>query len=224
MKTRWLGYKRWRARRRVTDDQFRAFLAAPLPPATTVFSRAELVVLDIETTSLDPADAAMLSVGWVIVSDGMVDLSTAESLVVRPPDEVGDSATVHGLTDSMVRGGMEPLIALSRVIEVLRGRILVVHHAGLDKGVLDRECRRYFGARLLVPIIDTLALEHRRQSRRDFLEENQSLRLSAMRERYGLPRYSGHNCLTDAIATAELLIAMVATHGDSSTTRLRDLY
>ncbi len=223
MKLRWLRLKRIWAMRRVRDPQYREFLVSSLPSSTAPFSKLEFVALDIETTGVDPASAHMLSVGWVLVRDAMVDLSTAESIVVRPPSDVGDSASVHGLTDTFVKSGVEPLIAMSRILEILKGRVLVVHHAGLDKTLLDRMCRRFFGARVYVPVVDTMAIEHRRQARRHHIEDSHSLRLADLREHYGLPWYSGHNCLTDAIATAELLIAMVATHGHKDTTILRDL-
>jgi len=42
------------------------------------------------------------------------------------------------------------------------------------------------------------------------------LRLSDLREAYNLPRYNAHDCLVDAIATAELLIAIAAHRGDTS--------
>jgi aspartate-semialdehyde dehydrogenase len=40
---------------------------------------------------------------------------------------------------------------------------------------------------------------------------------------YNLPRYNAHDCLVDAIATAELLLAMVTRNGGRDATRLRDL-
>lgn len=224
MKYRWLALRRWRARRRVEDPGYLDFLMTPAPSGGTAFNRAELVCLDIETTGLDPATASMLSVGWVLIRDGFVDLSTAESIVVKAKKEVGDSASVHGLTDTVIDAGVDPAIALARVIDVLKGRVMVVHHAGLDKSLLDRMCREHYGDKLLVPLVDTLALEHRRQARKHHIDDSQSLRLPDIRERYGLPYYSGHNCLTDAISTAELLIAMVATHTADDGARLSDLY
>ena len=164
----------------------------------------------------------MLSVGWVLIRDGRVDLSTAESHVVKPCGGLGDSPSIHGLTDTMVDLGISPEEAMQRVIEVLTGRVLVVHHAGLDKRLLDRFCRQQFGNKLLVPVIDTLALENHRKSRHHHLEDTRSLRLPDVRAHYNLPWYRGHDCLVDAISTAELLIAMVANR-DSPTT-LADLY
>ena len=223
MKTgRWLALKRWTAGRRTSDEYYKALVETPPPRPGTPFGEAELVCLDIETTGLDPVTVDMLSIGWVIIRDGMVDLSTAESHVVKPSGGLGDSPSIHGLTDSVVEQGISPHEAMERVVEVLIGRVLVVHHAGLDKKLLDRFCKQQFGDRLLVPVIDTLALENRRKSRQHHIEDTRSLRLPDLREHYKLPWYRGHDCLGDAIMTAELLIAMVANR-DSPTT-LSDLY
>jgi DNA polymerase-3 subunit epsilon len=220
---RWLALKRWKAGHQSADERYRAFLKASPPAPGTRFEEAELVCLDIETTGLDPATVDMLSIGWVLIRNGRVDLSTAESHVVKPTcDELGESPTIHGLTDSVVDQGISPEEAMERVIDVLTGRVLVVHHAGLDKKLLDRLCREQFGDRLLVPVIDTLALENRHKSRHHHLEDTRSLRLPDLRDHYNLPWYRGHDCLGDAISTAELLIAMAASR-DSPTT-LSDLY
>ena len=223
MKTgEWLALKRWVASYRSEDARYKAFLDKPPPAPSSDFGDAELVCLDIETTGLDPATVDMLSIGWVLIRSGRIDLSTAESHVVKPSGELGDSPSIHGLTDSVVDQGMSPDEAMERVIEVLTGRILVVHHAGLDKRLLDRFCKQQFGDKLLVPVIDTLALENRRKSRHHHLEDTRSLRLPDLRTHYNLPWYRGHDCLVDAISTAELLIAMVANR--DAPTSLGDLY
>ena len=192
---------------------FDAFLDAELPGSAAPFKDIEFVSLDIETTGLDAASADMLSVGWVVIRRGKIDLSTAESYIVRPSGDVGDSASVHGLTDTVVGGGLGWGAALGMIVEVLTGRVLLVHHAGLDKALLDRMCMNYYGARLPVPLVDTLALEHRRMQSKHHIEIKKALRLSDLREEYNLPRYNAHDCLVDAIATAELLIAIAAHRG-----------
>jgi DNA polymerase-3 subunit epsilon len=223
MKHRWLAAKRWYLRKGDFDSPFRELLDATVPGATAKFAATEFVSLDIETTGLDAASADMLSVGWVMLRNGRVDLATAQSHIVRPSGGVGKSASVHGLTDTVVGTGLAWTEALDMVITVLTGRVLLVHHAGLDKALLDRMCLRRFGAPLPVPVVDTLALEHRRQRRKHHIEAKQSLRLSDLRDAYNLPRYNAHDCLVDAIATAELLIAMVTKNGGRDATRLRDL-
>jgi DNA polymerase-3 subunit epsilon len=220
----WLASRRLWAGRHSSDPVYKAFVTYPLLPRGTRFEDAELVCLDIETTGLDPASADMLSVGWVLIRGGRVDLATAEAHVVKPPGGVGHTATVHGLTDTVVEQGISPAEAMHRVIEVLIGRVLVVHYAGLDKKLLDRLCSNLFGDKLLIPMIDTLALEHGRKSRHHHLDDTRSLRLPDLRQHYNLPRYGGHDCLMDAVATAELLIAMVAMRAPRGQTTLADLY
>ncbi len=210
MSPSWLNARRWYLRRRRPAAPFDELVAAKLPAISAPLDAAEFVCLDIETTGLDAATADMLSVGWVVIRAGKVDLSTAESYIVRPTGGVGDSASVHGLTDTVVGEGLDWGVALDKIVRVLAGRILVVHHAGLDKALLDRMCLRRFGYRLPVPVIDTLVLEHRRRRRNHHLETRNSLRLSDLRDEYRLPRYLAHDCLVDAISTAELLLAMVA--------------
>ena len=219
----WLRLKRWRCRRRDVREPMRRLLADEMPHAATRFAQAELVALDIETTGLDAATAEMLSVGWVVIRNSKVDLSTAESHIVRPSGDVGSSASVHGLTDTIVETGSERSTVLDRVVRALTGRALLVHHADLDKRLLDRLCVEQFGVPLLVPVVDTLALELRRQQRRHHVDEKRSLRLSDLRDAYRLPRYNAHDSLVDAIATAELLIAMVTHNDGAKTTRLGDL-
>ncbi len=220
MKHRWLTLRRRLLRNRHFEAPFDTLLREDIPSPRTSFMDAEIVSLDIETTALDASRAEMLSVGWVLIRKGMVEMSTADSCVVRPSGDVGGSASVHGLTDTMVESGDDWKLVLGEIIEVLAGRVLLVHHAGLDKALLDRLCRRVYGQPLLVPVIDTLALEHRRLQGRHHIDEQQSLRLADLRQRYSLPRYDAHDCLVDAIATAELLIAMVAHNGGADRARL----
>lgn len=218
-----LGFRRWRQSRRELESPLQQFMAQAIPRPNAPFHELEIVSLDIETTGLDPATADMLSAGWVIIRNGRVELETAESHIVRPSGEVGSSASVHGLTDTIVEAGSDWSVVLGRIIEALTGRVLLVHHAGLDKTLLDRLCRKRFGSPLLVPVVDTLALEHRRHRRRHHVDEKRSLRLADLRDDYQLPRYAAHDSLVDAIATAELLIAMVAHNDGAEKTCLRDL-
>ena len=190
-----LKARRWLLRRKRLPSLFDEFLRAELPARSASFDETEFVSLDI---------------GWVFIRQGKIDLRTAQTFIVRPSGDVGTSASVHGLTDTVVGSGLDWNVVLDEIVRVLTGRVLLVHHAGLDKTLLDRMCVRRFGHRLPAPVVDTLALEHRRNKRNHHLETNASLRLSDLRDEYGLPRYAAHDCLVDAIATAELLLAIVA--------------
>jgi DNA polymerase-3 subunit epsilon len=216
----WLQARRWYLSHRPIGEPLRSMLRTQMPQRSARFEETEFVALDIETTGLNPATAQVISVGWVLIRKGRVALDTAESHLVRPSRGVGSSASVHGLTDTVVLEGEHWGDVLDQVVRVLEGRVLLVHHAGLDKLLLDRLSMLRYEARLYVPYVDTMALELRNQQRHHHIESRKSLRLAELRSHFGLPRYSAHDSLVDAIATAELLIAMVA-HRKSTT--LRDL-
>ncbi len=214
--------RRW-WHRQERPEPYASLLSTDLPSRRTPFSRLELICLDMETTGLDTATAEVLSVGWLLVRHNRAELRSAAHCLVRPEGDVGKSATVHGITDSDAATGLAIEEVVSRILSALPGRVLVVHHAGLDQAIIDRECLRAFGAPLPVPVIDTLALEQRWRRRAHHLSADGSLRLPDLRAAYGLPWYAGHGALADALATAELLLAMVAARGGADKVLLADL-
>ncbi|MEO0579476.1 MAG: exonuclease domain-containing protein [Pseudomonadota bacterium] len=191
----------------------------PEPNARAIDS--DFLCVDLETNGLDPTTASLLSVGSVAIERGRVVLASATHRIVRANADVGISATVHGLTDTVCAAGESLDDVLGDLLAQLEHRVLVVHYAGLDVALLDRLCRARFGAALNAPVVDTLELGRRALAGRQ--AGRGELRLGAMRERYGLPAYRQHNSLTDALATAELLLAIIAHRDSALRTRLSEL-
>ncbi|MCY4724689.1 exonuclease domain-containing protein [Nocardioides sp. STR2] len=189
----------------------RDLAAAPPPPGTTPVAQVGFVALDLETTGLDPRTDHVLALGWVTVAGGEVLLASARDVRVRPPSgvDVGSSATIHGLTDDALAGAAALSDVLPLLLGALHGRVLLAHHAAVEVEFVGAATEVAYGARPPLTVVDTLALEHR--LRADVNGEVQgSLRLDAARRAHGLPRYSAHHALTDALAAAELLLAQVA--------------
>ena len=213
------GLRRTPARQResalasVPAGALRDYLSVPFPEPGTPLERVPLLAVDVETTGLDAEHDRVIAVGWVPVDGLAVDLAGARRRVVATRMEVGESATVHGLTDDTVAAGTLPIRVLEELLAALAGRVLLAHHASIEIGFLDAACQRVYGPPFVASSVDTLAL-HRR-----VLTEHLgaapdptpgALRLWAARERYGLPRYRSHEPLTDALACAELYLAQVA--------------
>ena len=197
----------------------RLLLSRPQPTRTPI-REARLLALDLELTGLDPKRAEVISVGFVPIDGLRVHVSGARRLLVRPNGDVSASAHVHLLRDEDLESAGTIDHALEAVLDALEGRALLVHYAGLDHTILSRLCRERWDAPLLVPIVDTLALAYRRARRIGVEPSYHSFRLPALRARYGLPVAPMHGALSDALATAELFLAMVADGGLQA--RLRD--
>ncbi|MGB7818654.1 MAG: exonuclease domain-containing protein [Ornithinibacter sp.] len=205
---------RARALRRAAPGPLRAFLETGPPPRDTPLDQLGLLALDIETTGLDPRTDAVLSVGFVDVDGGDVRLDTARRIVVADgagARGVGQSATVHGLTDDDLAAGLPLSQVVATVLAALRGRVLLAHYATIETGFLGAACERLWGADMACSAVDTLDLERRAVSTGWGSEPAPgSLRLSRARERLGLPLYRSHEALTDAVACAELYLAQRA--------------
>ncbi len=189
----------------------RELLATPPPDPGTDVSRLRLLAVDLETTGLDPRTDHILSVGFVPLDGLAINLAGAGHLLCRAETVVGQSATVHGITDDELATGVELAALVDEVAEALRGRVLLAHHASIELDFLAAASELTHGIRMGVPAVDTMELQARvLRSHGGADLPPGALRLATARAHLGLPRYSAHEALTDALACAELYLAQVA--------------
>jgi DNA polymerase-3 subunit epsilon len=220
----WTKLKRWWYRRRAPEGPLRDVLTAEAPPGRADVRAVEFVALDLETTGLDPAADRIISVGHVRVAEGRVRMGTARHVLVQIDGSVAQSATIHGIRDADLDAGASEREALDEVLRVIAGRVLVMHNASFDLGFLGHACRRHYGTPLAHDAVCTLTLAYNQRRGLERGIRDGELRLQALRDAYGLPRYGAHNALTDALSTAELFLAMAAHRaGGSGRVRLKDV-
>lgn len=195
----------------------------PLPSTSSDWRKVSFLVCDAEMSSLDPTEGELLSLGWVVLENGGICLDSAEHHLISASASVGQSAVIHNLRDCELQDA-EPLSsAIERLIAVAAGKVLVFHNALLDMAFLNLATQELYGVPMLLPTVDTLALEERLLRRRQQVIKTGDLRLQGCRSRYGLPDYPAHNALIDAIATAELLLAHAGKRAGSGTLSLGQL-
>ncbi|WOP18633.1 exonuclease domain-containing protein [Raineyella sp. LH-20] len=194
------------------------YVLAPQPASRTPLAALPLLAVDLETTGLDPRRDRIISIGWVPVDGTVIRLGGAGQAVVSGEDlgegGVGQSATVHGLTDDRLRDGVSLETAVGMLLEALAGRVVLAHHAAIEAGFLQAACRRLWDVRLDLTVVDTMRL-HRRVVAPGFDDEprGEDLRLWNARARFGLPVLRAHDALHDALAAAELYLAQIAELG-----------
>jgi DNA polymerase-3 subunit epsilon len=195
------------------------FYEVPPPAGSTPLDDLPVLAVDVEATGLDLASDRLLSIGWVPMDGRRIILSGAREVVISAVDDgsgVGQSATVHGLTDDMVDAGIPLADALAELLHALEGRAMLAHFATIEEDFLSAACRSAFGAGLVVPTLDTYALARRRMEREYVHPRGEDLRLPRLRDRYGLPSYPPHRAVTDALSCAELFLAMTAPENGRS--------
>lgn len=185
------------------------FYAVPAPVPAEALNELPLLAVDVETTGLKPGSHQIVSIGWVPVDGHIIDLRNAGYVVIRGNEDfsVGSSAVIHQLTDDELAAGVDMEDALTQLLEALKGRVLLAHFASIEKNFLSAACMEHFGAPLQLPIVDTFAMERRHMEKMSTYPRGEDLRLARVRARYGLPQYSNHQALTDALACAELYLA-----------------
>lgn len=205
-----LRLRRFPYRKRIAGTALQSCWQAPLPSTSSDWREVSFLVVDGEMSSLDVSTGELLSVGWVVIEQGSISLASAEHHLIRAENSVGQSATIHNLRDHDLVDAHEREQVLAHFLELAAGKVLVFHNAALDLAFFNKICRRYFNAPMLMPVVDTLLQEEALLRRCEHAIRPGDLRLQACRDRYNLPHFHGHNALLDALATAELLIAMAS--------------
>ena len=195
---------------RCSSGPVREWLKADLPEKNQASNQVSFLAVDLEMTGLDPRQDSILSAGWVAVDSGRIALDTAQHMLINDTAEVGQSAVIHQIRDVDLESGVGQQQVMEALLAASQGRVLVFHNASLDCRFLNRVWKQYFGIQLLAPVVDTLLLEKQLLQRADTPIEQGALRLASCRERYNLPEYAAHNALVDALATAELLLSIMA--------------
>lgn len=212
----------WRALR-CQHQLFKGYYQSLLPLLAMPLSEAPLMAMDLEMTGLNPQQDQILSIGLVPIDRGEIPLARAEQKLVQIRGSVGQSATIHGILDNHLVQAVTIEEAMGWFINQTYGRVLVAHHAPLDCRFLQQDLLTIYHQALVLPAIDTLMVEKHRLLREHSVIKEGSLRLGACRERYGLPIYTAHSALTDALACGELLLAQMAAMGGAAKLTVADL-
>jgi DNA polymerase-3 subunit epsilon len=183
-------------------------------------SNTPMISVDLELTGLDKEQDQIIAMGWTQIDHGRISLGSNRYLLINSDKSVGSSAVIHELMDHEVAGGEDLELGLSHLFEAARGRLWIFHHAGLDVGFIKKACERWAETIPGFIVLDTLRIEYRLRRRREIPVKQGDLQLGQVRGVYGLPGYTAHNALTDALATAELMLAIAARLDSNSPLKL----
>jgi len=164
------------------------------------------IVLDTETTGLDPAQGhRLVELGCIELLNGIPTGATFHTYVNPERDMPAEAFAVHGLSAEFLKGQRRFIDIVDDFLAFIGDAPLVIHNAGFDHAFLCAELKR--AERELIArerLIDTLLLARRKHP----AGPN---RLDDLCARYGIDnsRRTKHGALLDAEILAEVYVELI---------------
>lgn len=174
------------------------------------------VVLDCESSGLDPERDRLLSLGAVAVREGRIDHADSFGAVLRQA-QASDAPNilVHGIGGDAQRAGRDPAEALGEFQRYAGGSPAVAFHAAFDRALLRRALPAWKARWLDLAQLAPALLPARAKSCRS---------LDDWLAAFGIEVPGRHEALADAYATAQLLMVLLAEAERQGIGAARDLF
>jgi DNA polymerase-3 subunit epsilon len=189
-------------------DDSAAEPAGSQPRGARVLNELDYVVVDVETTGGSAHRGHRITeIAAVCVSRGKV-VDHFESLV-NPERSIPPMITaITNITWAMCKDAPRFSEICPQLLPLLQGRIFVAHNAEFDWRFVSAEVERATGRQLSGERVCTVRLARR------LLPQLRSRRLDALAHYYAIPITARHRAGGDALATAHLLLKLLALAAD----------
>ncbi|HTN34036.1 MAG TPA: 3'-5' exonuclease [Marinobacter sp.] len=195
-------------------------LPVPKVPGDQLLSESRLIVLDLETTGLNPFKHDVIAIGAVAITNGVICMSDQFDLILRRPElDVSKTVLIHGIGPEALTQGHETEDALLHLLEWMNGDPILAFHSAFDQRFLEKTLRKELGYKanhIWMDVADFLPATFP-----DTKAHGKSL--DDWTDSFGLEVSARHHAAADAMVTAELtLIALNKAQKDNVIT-LRQL-
>jgi DNA polymerase-3 subunit epsilon len=192
----------------------------------TPLDHVRFVVLDSETTGLNPRIDRLVTIGAVAVQNGEIVLDDSFHALIKV-NENTSAVTVHGVTRDESRAGVEEAEALPQFLDYLGDGVIVGHHIDHDIITLDCAYERHWGIRLANRSLDTMDLTLHLEKDGAFANRPPVRRftLDALCDLFGVIPHDRHTADGDAFITAQVflrLLRLASRHGRQTLGRLSE--
>ena len=164
----------------------------------------EAIVIDTETTGLDPAKARIVEIGALPLRHGKLDEKTALRRLINPGEPIPPSATqIHHIDDAAVASAPRFADAWPDIAAAISGAIVIGHAIGFDLAMLKGECVRA-GLPWHAPrTLDTRLLAEVAEPHLG------GYTLEALADWLGVVVETRHSALADAMTTGRIFLALL---------------
>jgi len=190
----------------------------------TPIEQVRFVVLDSETTGLNPRTDRIVTIGAVAVHADEILIEDSFAALLKVGHNTS-AVAVHGVTRDESRGGVDEAEALERFLDYVRDGVIVGHHIGHDVGTFDAGYERHWAARLLNRSLDTMDLTLHLERDGAFAGRPpiRQFTLDALCEMFGVVPHDRHTANGDAFITAQVFLRLLKLAARHGRTRLGDI-
>jgi DNA polymerase III epsilon subunit family exonuclease len=178
----------------------------------------EFVVLDVETTGLQPSRQRIIEIGISRFSEG--DAASHWESLCHPERKVpAYIVKLTGIDDDLLEAAPKFAEIAEAIVELLGDEVIVGHNVEFDLGFLNAELKRIDRAPVVNDRVDTLALATR------LLPGLRKPTLAALAERLGVASVAPkrHRAGSDARVTGAVTIALIEQAWDAGFRTLDEL-
>jgi DNA polymerase-3 subunit epsilon len=168
------------------------------------------VVLDCETTGLDPRRDRIITIGAVTVQHDEILLDDAFEVMLEL-DYNRASVTVHGITRDETIGALKEPDALAAFLQYLGQGVIVGHHIGHDIQCLNAALERHGMPLIENRSLDTMDLTLHCNNEGAFsnMRMAEGFSLDGLCEMFGVAPHDRHTAGGDAFITAQIFLRLL---------------
>lgn len=198
-----------------------AYRELPEIADTVPLAGLRFVVADVETTGLNPMSDKLISIGAVMVENGIIRLGSGFQTVLRQPRaSASANILIHGIDGTTQCTGTDPATALLEFFAYSAKAPIVGFHSGFDRVMIERAANTALGC---TPSSTWLDLDYLAPALFAPPKTAAPLGLDQWLQRFGIENQARHNALADALATAQLLQVVLAQATAGGADTLADL-
>ncbi len=215
-------FKEWINRRLTGPAEHHDLQHLPAPKAAggQHLSDCRLIVLDLETTGLNPARDQIIAIGAVAIDGLKIPLHDQFDLILRRPElDISETVLIHGITPEALVQGHETEEALLYLLEWMNGDPVLAFHSAFDQKFLEKSLKHTLGysqQHIWIDVADIMPAI--------FPEaEMERGRLDNWIDHFRLDISARHHAAADAMATAELTLMALSRALKSDITTVSQL-
>ncbi len=179
-------------------------------PSQRPIDQLTFIVLDTETTGLNPEKDKIVSFGAVKIQQGKIFVKNSKEFYFETSDNKNEALKVHEVLYPKDPVRIETFA--KDLLSFLEHHIIVGHHIGFDLKILEKSLSPFGLKKFLNPVLDTQYLAVRLEKGYHYdisTGKPGEYSLDSLCERYHIPLNDRHTAAGDSFLTAQLLLKLL---------------